>query len=196
MDPKPRLKSTSRKRDLAAAALRVLQRDGYAGVTARKIAAEAGMALGHISYHFPSVDALLAEAYALASDQLREAGTQRLAVKASPQDRLEAFLLAGFTPEFLTHSHLRMRIDLWSAALSHPAIADAERALYARYRTELDALLLALALPEKTGAIPLVSDMIMATLDGVWLDWMRRRDQTSTQNALLACMDYARVTLT
>ncbi len=196
MDPKPRLKSTSRKRDLAAAALRVLQRDGYAGVTARKIAAEAGMSLGHISYHFPSVDALLAEAYALASDQLREAGTQRLAVKASPQDRLEAFLLAGFTPEFLTHSHLRMRIDLWSAALSHPAIADAERALYARYRTELDALLLALALPEKTGAIPLVSDMIMATLDGVWLDWMRRRDQTSTQNALLACMDYARVTLT
>ncbi len=196
MDPKPRLKSTSRKRDLAAAALRVLQRDGYAGVTARKIAAEAGMSLGHISYHFPSVDALLAEAYALASNQLREAGTQRLAVKASPQDRLEAFLLAGFTPEFLTHSHLRMRIDLWSAALSHPAIADAERALYARYRTELDALLLALALPEKTGAIPLVSDMIMATLDGVWLDWMRRRDQTSTQNALLACMDYARVTLT
>ncbi len=196
MDPKPRLKSTSRKRDLAAAALRVLQRDGYAGVTARKIAAEAGMSLGHISYHFPSVDALLAEAYALASDQLREAGTQRLAVKASPLDRLEAFLLAGFTPEFLTHSHLRMRIDLWSAALSHPAIADAERALYARYRTELDALLLALALPEKTGAIPLVSDMIMATLDGVWLDWMRRRDQTSTQNALLACMDYARVTLT
>ncbi len=196
MDPKPRLKSTSRKRDLAAAALRVLQRDGYAGVTARKIAAEAGMSLGHISYHFPSVDALLAEAYALASDQLREAGTQRLAVKASPQDRLEAFLLAGFTPEFLTHSHLRMRIDLWSAALSHPAIADAERALYARYRTELDALLLALALPEKTGAIPLVSDMIMATLDGVWLDWMRRRDQTSTQNALVACMDYARVTLT
>ena len=196
MDPKPRLKSTSRKRDLAAAALRVLQRDGYAGVTARKIAAEAGMSLGHISYHFPSVDALLAEAYALASDQLREAGTQRLAVKASPQDRLEAFLLAGFTPEFLTHSHLRMRIDLWSAALSHPAIAVAERALYARYRTELDALLLALALPEKTGAIPLVSDMIMATLDGVWLDWMRRRDQTSTQNALVACMDYARVTLT
>ncbi len=196
MDPKPRLKSTSRKRDLAAAALRVLQRDGYAGVTARKIAAEAGMSLGHISYHFPSVDALLAEAYALASDQLREAGTQRLAVKASPLDRLEAFLLAGFTPEFLTHSHLRMRIDLWSAALSHPAIADAERALYARYRTELDALLLALALPEKTGAIPLVSDMIMATLDGVWLDWMRRRDQTSTQNALVACMDYARVTLT
>ena len=196
MDPKPRLKSTSRKRDLAAAALRVLQRDGYAGVTARKIAAEAGMSLGHISYHFPSVDALLAEAYALASDQLREAGSLRLAVKASPQDRLEAFLLAGFTPEFLTHSHLRMRIDLWSAALSHPAIAVAERALYARYRTELDALLLALALPEKTGAIPLVSDMIMATLDGVWLDWMRRRDQTSTQNALLACMDYARVTLT
>jgi TetR/AcrR family transcriptional regulator, transcriptional repressor of bet genes len=196
MDPKPRQKSADRKRDLAAAALRCLQRDGYAAVTARKIAAEAGMSLGHISYHFPSVDALLAQAYALASDQLREAGTQRLAAKANPKDRLEAFLLAGFTPEFLTHSHLRMRIDLWSAALSHPAIADTERALYARYRAELDALLGALARPEQAGDIARVSDMIMATLDGIWLDWIRRRDQSSTQNALLACLDYACLKLT
>ena len=42
----------------------------------------------------------------------------------------------------------------------------------------------------------MVSDMIMATLDGIWRDWMRRRDQSSTQNALAACMDYARLKLT
>ncbi len=195
MDPKPRQKSTDRKRDLAEAALRCLARDGYAALTARKIAAEAGMSLGHISYHFASMDALLAEAYALASENLRTAGAQRLADKASPLDRLEAFLLAGFTPEFLSPAHLRMRIDLWSAALSHPAIADTERALYSRYRQELDSLLAALAGADKADRIAMVSDMIMATLDGIWLDWMRRRDQVSTQNALLACLDYARLKL-
>ena len=195
MDPKPRQKSTDRKHDLAAAALRCLARDGYAALTARKIAAEAGMSLGHISYHFASMDALLAEAYALASENLRAAGVQLLAGKASPLDRLEAFLLAGFTPEFLQPAHLRMRIDLWSAALSHPAVADTERALYDRYRADLLDLLTAIAVPGKAGAIAQVQDLIMAALDGIWLDWMRRRDETSTQNALLACMDYARLKL-
>ena len=195
MDPKPH-QTQDRKRALAEAALRCLQRGGYASLTARKIAAEAGMSLGHISYHYASMDALLAAAYALASEQLRAAGNARIADKATPLDRLEAFLLAGFTPEFLSPSHLRMRIDLWSAALEHNAIADTERALYDRYRDELNTLLTALAGPEKSADIPMVSDMIMVALDGIWLDWMRRRDQTSTQNALLACMDYARLKLT
>lgn len=153
------------------------------------------MSLGHISYHFSSMDALLAEAYALASDQLRAAGNQRLAAKASAAERLEAFLLAGFTPEFLSPPYLRMRIDLWSAALGHPAIAETERALYQRYRVELDGHLIAFARPEKLDAVPKVSDMVMATLDGIWLDWMRRRDQISTQNALMACLEYAHMVL-
>ncbi len=195
MKPKPRQKSTFRKRDLVAATLRCLQRDGYADLTARKIAAEAGMSLGHISYHFASMDALLAEAYALASDQLRDAGSQRLADKASAAERLEAFILAGFTPEFLSPPYLRMRIDLWSAALSHPAIAETERALYQRYRGELEGHLIANARPEKLAAVQKVSDLVMATLDGIWLDWMRRRDQISTQNALAACMEYAKMSL-
>ena len=65
-----------------------------------------------------------------------------------------------------------------------------------RYRAELDDLLTAIALPDKSGEIPKASDLIMATLDGIWLDWMRRRNQLSTQNALLACMDHARMSLT
>jgi AcrR family transcriptional regulator len=196
MDPKPRQKSTDRKRDLAAAALRCLARDGYASLTARKIAAEAGMALGHVSYHFATMDDLLAAAYAQASDDLRQTTTTLLAAQATPLDRLDAFLRAGFTPEFLSTSHIRMRIDLWSAALSHPAIADTERALYDRYRTELATLLAAIAAPDKASAIGQVQDMIMATLDGIWLDWIRRQDEVSTQNALLACLDYARLKLT
>lgn len=195
MDAKPRQKSTDRKRDLAAAALRCLQREGYAALTARKIAAEAGMSLGHISYHFPSMDVLLAEAYVLASEDLREAGTRGLSDKASPLDRLEAFLNAGFTAEFLAPAHLRMRIDLWSAALAHPAIAETERALYDRYRRELEAHLAAIAAPGRAQAIPAVSDLIMAALDGLWLDWMRRRDPQAVANGLAACLDLARFKL-
>lgn len=196
MDPKPRQKSTDRRRDLAAATLRCLQRDGYASLTARKIAAEAGMSLGHISYHFPTMDALLVAAYELASDNLRAAGGQLQADKASPLDRFAAFLQAGFAPEFLHPAHLRMRIDLWSAALSNPAIAATERVLYDRYRAELFGLLTALAAPGRQAAIGQVQDLIMATLDGIWLDWMRRRDPAATQNALRACVEYTQFKLT
>jgi TetR/AcrR family transcriptional regulator, transcriptional repressor of bet genes len=196
MDAKPRQKSTSRRRDLAAAALRCLQREGYASLTARKIAAEAGMSLGHISYHFPSMDALLAEAYVLASETLREAGNRQISDKATPLARLEAFLQAGFTPDFLTPTHLRMRIDLWSAALAHPAIAETERALYARYRAELLTHLTALAATDRDKAVPEVADLILATLDGLWLDWMRRGDLQAVTNGLAGCLDHARNRLT
>jgi TetR/AcrR family transcriptional regulator, transcriptional repressor of bet genes len=39
---------TDRRSEIAEAALRVLAREGHAGLTARKVAAEAGLALGHI----------------------------------------------------------------------------------------------------------------------------------------------------
>ena len=45
--PTPR--SDARRRALAEAALRVLGREGYARLTARKVAAEAGLSLGHIT---------------------------------------------------------------------------------------------------------------------------------------------------
>ena len=189
--PKP-----DRKADLAAAALRCLARDGYASLTARKIASEAGMALGHISYHYASMDALLAAAYALASDQLRQSTCQQLAAQSTPLARLDAFLRAGFTPEFLTPAHLRMRIDLWSAALSHPAIAETERALYDRYRAELLALLHGLARPDRVRHSAAVCDLIMATLDGLWLDHLRRGDLSAVQNALTGCLTHAQSQLT
>ena len=201
MDPQPRptgpnSKGALRKRELAEAALRCLQRGGYATLTARKIAAEAGMSLGHVSYHYATMDDLLSAAYQLASDQLRQTSAGLQDGKTTAIGRLDAFLHAGFTPQFLAPGPLRMRIDLWSAALSHPAIADTERALYDRYRAELVALLNAIAVPGRSDQIALVCDLIMATLDGSWLDWMRRRDHGATLNALRACLDYARLKLT
>ena len=114
---------------------------------------------------------------------------------ATPAERLEAFLKAGFSDEFLEMSHLRTRIDLWSAAMSFPTIAQTERALYDRYRAQLEKLLHQVSDPWKTDRIPMVSDLIMATLDGLWLDWMRRRDPQAVQNGLEACVLFARLRL-
>ncbi len=192
----PRRKGGDRRHEIAEAALRCLQRVGYAELTARKIAAEANMSLGHISYHFTGMEEVLAEAYRLAAEKLQEAGDAKISMPgATPAERLEAFLKAGFTDDFLTPAHLRTRIDLWSAALTHPAIAATERALYDRYRAQVEALLNQVSDPWKTDRIPMVSDLIMATLDGLWLDWMRRRDEVAVKNGLEACVLFARLRL-
>jgi len=177
---------TDRRTMIAEAALRVLGREGHAGLTARKVAAEAGLALGHISYHFKGMDEVLSEAYRLLSARLRAASGE--SGTTTPQDRLHAFLHAGFTDAFLTPAHIRTRIDLWSAAAAHPAVAETELALYSHYRAQLETLLAPLITPDR---IPALTDTIMATLDGLWLDWMRRRDRQAVENGLAVILDLA-----
>lgn len=191
MSPHRTDRQTNRRAEIAAAALACLQRDGYASLTARKIAAEAKLSLGHITYHFTNMDEVLAEAYRMASARLHEVETRGMAGKETPAARLEAFLRAGFTPEMLETSHLRMRIDLWSVALSHPEIALTEADLYATYRAELEALLAGIARPERLGQVPVVADLVMAALDGLWLDWMRRHDAGAIENGLGLCLRLA-----
>lgn len=177
---------TDRRSEIAEATLRVLGREGHASLTARKVASEAGLALGHISYHFKGMDEVLAEAYRLLSARLRAASDDSGAT--TPRERLQAFLHAGFTKAFLTPAHIRTRIDLWSAAAAHPAVAETEIALYTHYRAQLETLLVPLVAP---GRIPALTDTIMATLDGLWLDWMRRRDQRAVENALAVILGLA-----
>jgi AcrR family transcriptional regulator len=196
IEGKARRKGGDRRREIVEAALRCLGRVGYAELTARKIAAEAGMSLGHITYHFADMDDVLAETCLMASERLQVAADAKITMPgATPAERLEAFLKAGFSDEFLEMSHFRTRIDLWSAAMSFPTIAKTERALYDRYRAQLEKLLHQVSDPWKTDRIPMVSDLIMATLDGLWLDWMRRRDPQSVQNGLEACVLFARLRL-
>lgn len=182
------------KRDqIVAAALRVLARDGHARLTARKVAAEAGLALGHISYNFSGMDEVLAEAYRLASDRLCRATELALAGQGGALARLSAFLRAGFAPEFLDPGHLRLRVDLWAAALWHPGIAATEGALYARYRATLLDLLAEIG--GNADARATVADTIMAALDGLWADCARRQDAGAVARGLQGCEDLIRLCL-
>ncbi|MCB6178248.1 TetR family transcriptional regulator C-terminal domain-containing protein [Rhodobacter sp. Har01] len=181
----------ARRAQIAAAALRVLARDGHARLTARKVAAEAGLALGHITYNFAGMDEVLAEAYRLASNDLRAATEAALSAAGGPQDRLRAFLRAGFSDRFLAPDHLRLRLDLWAAAQWHPQIAATERALYAAYRAALLDLLPGGPEPARDR----VADTVMAALDGLWADYARRQDAAALERGLQGCEDLIRLSL-
>jgi TetR/AcrR family transcriptional repressor of bet genes len=191
-----RLSSEDRRKQIAEAALRALQTYGHAGLTARKVASEAGMSLGHLTYHYKDMAQVLVAAFRLAAEQVQEAG--RLALiqpGGTSSERLDRFLRASFQPDLLTPAHLRLRIDLWSAALTVPEVADIERDLYATTRDALERLLDRLAADYAIDRIPAVADMIMATLDGLWLDWLRRGNSDAVKNGLDGCVLFARLRL-
>ena len=57
------LKADARAEQLLTAAINVMQSEGYAAVTARKIAQESGAAVGHINRHFTSLSQLKCQAF-------------------------------------------------------------------------------------------------------------------------------------
>lgn len=173
------------------AAFRCLQEVGYAKLTARKIAESSEISLGHITYNFRDMNEVLVETYKYASRILLEA-TQEDLIKAptTAYDQLRAFLRTGFSPAFLKKDYIRVRVDLWSASLAHVDIAAAELTLYQRYRESLAAILSKIAIERRNddAQVTLLADTIMATLDGLWLDWERRQSHDAIDNGLEGCM--------
>jgi AcrR family transcriptional regulator len=189
-------KANDRRRDIVHAALRCLKDSGYAALTARKVALDAGMSLGNITYHFDSMDALLCAAYQLGAEQMHQTvQTPQHSLRHSALDRLEAFLWAGFRAEILVHSHLRLQVDLWSAASENPVVAKIEADLYDRFRIELEILLKAVGDKWKADRVVMVADMIMATYDGLWLDYLRRGNEIALKNGIEGCLLFARMRL-
>ncbi|AZP72155.1 TetR family transcriptional regulator [Pseudomonas poae] len=72
--PKLRRAGPDERRDLlVAATLTCLARDGHAGISVRRIAAEAGVSVGLLNHHFGSIDALIAETYHKLANELTSA---------------------------------------------------------------------------------------------------------------------------
>jgi TetR/AcrR family transcriptional regulator, transcriptional repressor of bet genes len=194
--PNLRLSAEARRRQIAEAALSCLQEVGHSGLTARRVAAKAGLSLGHITYHFKDMAQVLAEAFVLAAQKVQAAGQTASAQQGgTPAERLERYLRAGFDEDLMTPAQLRLRVDLWSAALMRPDIAQIERDLYSAHRANIERLLDQMAADYAAEHIPAVADMIMATLDGLWLDWLRRGDAAAVRNGLDGCVLFARLRL-
>nr|WP_280519134.1 TetR family transcriptional regulator C-terminal domain-containing protein [Shinella curvata] len=134
---------------------------------------------------------VLVETYRYASRILLDATFQDVSRSSkTPIEQLKAFLGTGFSSAFLKHEYLRVRVDLWSAALSHAQIAETERELYDRYRLNLVDVLQTVREERQgtDGDVALLADSIMAMLDGLWLDWERHHDDASIRNGLEGCI--------
>ena len=185
------MSSDERKAAIIEAAVKVIQQVGYARLTARKIAEHPNIALGHITYNFKDMNEILVETYRYTSKQLVDTVYSEIEFNdETPLENLRNFLSIFFKPDFLKKDFLRLRIDLWSAALASEEIMSTERALYDRYRSVLSSLISKIALHRRQGVenVPLLVDAVTSLQDGLWLDWERRHDERTIENGLNACI--------
>jgi TetR/AcrR family transcriptional regulator, transcriptional repressor for nem operon len=115
---------TSKKRDeLLDCVERLMLREGYAAVTYRAVAAEAGVTAGLVQYYFPTLDDLFVSAIRRRSDQ----NLQRLraALEAQPDEPLRVLWdysqeesIAALTVEFLALGNHRKSIAAEIAEVS------------------------------------------------------------------------------
>ncbi len=186
---------SDRQGEITAAALDCLIVHGYTGLTARRVAARAGISLGHLTYHFTSMEEVLVQTYYLVAERLRITAPIGELTGLSPTERFAKYLQSVFAPETLSPENIRLRIDLWSAAQETPAIAEIERALNESQRAAVEKHLSNICDPWKTGRIPAVEAFVMATLDGLWLDYMRHGDIEGIDAAIDACALFAKMRL-
>lgn len=115
-----RLDPVERRTQILAATLRLVARDGFAGVTLRDVATEAGVVHGLIRHHFGSREALVAAAFdAAVTAEL--AGDEEIAEHREPRAALADWLTC--TPR----QHYLVWIDAWSEAPRNPELNESLR---------------------------------------------------------------------
>lgn len=154
---------------LVDAAVRVVEREGVAAATTRRIAAEAGLPLGAVHYWFRDKRALLAAVVATLLDQVRE---QALTAPAPPDGRDGGL---GALHRRLADLPARRQLALFEVtthALRDPALHHLAREQYAAYR-EVALAAVASWAGDGVDALPggraALATLLVACLDGLTL---------------------------
>ncbi len=110
------------KAKILDAAFRRLSREGYAALSVREIAKDAGVNHALINYHFRSKDQLVIEVLDAAN---RELLARQQGMYAAPGNFAEKWAQArAFYQGDLASGFVRMQAELWAASLSNPVLRE------------------------------------------------------------------------
>jgi AcrR family transcriptional regulator len=123
-----------RREQIVAATIRCLARDGYAGLTMKRVATEAGVSPGILHYYFRDKRAILAAAAETVTSDLdrRVAAASRGA--RDPRARLRALVRTCLDVASHDRDFWTVFIEFWGEALHDPALARLSARTYARAR--------------------------------------------------------------
>lgn len=188
-----RAPAEERRDDLIAAALRSIARDGHAGVSVRRIAAEAGVSIGLINHYFPSIDDLVASAYEQTATRFLRLILDEVAkASPSPRARLSAFLKSSFAPPILDPALLHVWVVFWSLTVHSAPLREIQARTWADYRGALEVYLadcLADAGDGPGGRLGTARAALGlgALLDGLWLEWCLNPQSFAPEDGIAIC---------
>ena len=160
---------------LLRAVVRVVARSGFAGLTYRAVAKEAGVTHGLVTYHFGSRDAMVHEALAwAASDAIRDSHIQ-VADGGLPEFAESLAELVATEPDAQA-----FQFELALEARRRPALRPEVRALYENYFGVIERSLEALDLSDD----PVLARLVFAALDGIVLQQLIFGDGEATDASL------------
>jgi TetR/AcrR family transcriptional repressor of bet genes len=179
-----------RRRALIEATIECLKQFGHDGLSIRKISAQAKVSIGLINHHFPTKDALVAEAYRYFNSEL--VGYLRKAVAetaGTPREQLRAFFKASFSPPNLDSDVLAVWVVFWGL-FRHSK--DIQRVQSETYHGYVDLLRGMLAdLQKDSGELKfnlrLAAIGLTAMIDGLWLEWCLDPDKFEPGEAVELC---------
>ncbi|WP_216331533.1 transcriptional regulator BetI [Rhizobium sp. X9] len=158
--------SDIRRAELRRAAFEVLQREGMAGATLERVAAQAGASKGIVLHYFANKQELFEHAMREANVKLKEEVVARLNKANSPRERLDAIIEGNFDERFFQPSICHAWLSLCAEVPREPQLARIQKVIHARMRSNLLSALVHLLPKEECGTVALG---IATLIDGLWL---------------------------
>jgi AcrR family transcriptional regulator len=130
----------ARREIFAEAALRVIMREGIAGLTVRRVSQEAGFTTGALTHYFQSKDQLLVQASELGARLVRERMAKAEAIVPALEAIRQVVAMAlPVTPE--RRSYWRIWVGFWERSSYDADVAGTMRERYHEWRQRLGRLL-------------------------------------------------------
>ena len=121
---------------MIAAAVELIAEQGLANLRVSDVAERAGMTVGHVTYYFPSKNALLIRAIRHSEMEFHQDVERRLARRADPRSRLRSLIEAACAngpndPGWV------LWFEVWSMAVNDPEVRAVQQELAAWWTNKL-----------------------------------------------------------
>lgn len=157
----------ARRAELAAAAARVIARDGLAGASMRQVAAEAGWTTGALGHYFADKRELLRTTLEVS---LEERGRATGPPAADPRVELERVLRKSLPLDDASRLHWTVTVAFCAQAAGDPDLAMIQQRAYRRFRDHVTGLVASCGVADDDAT--LTSDRLITVVDGIAIQAM------------------------
>jgi len=179
--------SDIRRKELRQAAFAVLEREGIAGATLEKVAAQAGASKGIVLHYFHNKQELFEHAMREANAVLCFAVIARLRRARTPMERLDAVIEGNFEEHLFLPPLCHAWLSLCAEVPRDAKLARIQKVIHARMRSNLLSGLRGLASPELAEEIVLG---VTALIDGLWLRLGLQPGSVTREHAVRQVKDF------